>query len=837
MADLLDSLREALADRYAVQRELGRGGMATVFLAEDRKHHRPVAIKVLHAELAAALGTERFLREIEIAARLQHPHILPLYDSGAAAGLLYYVMPYVEGESLRDRLEREKQLSQEDALRIATEVAGALAYAHSHGIVHRDIKPENIMLSGGTAVVADFGIARAVNAAGDAGQITQTGTIIGTPAYMSPEQATGSDDIDGRSDQYSLACVVYEMLVGEPPFTGPTAQAVLARHSLDVVSPPSIVRATIPDAVEEAVLRALSKLPADRYATTALFAEALNTPSRATGARRRATLERAGRAGGGRPRPWARWVVPVAAIALVLVGYVAVRSARAGRGTAVGGLDPRHVAVLYFTDVSPGHSLGYLADGLTEALIDALRQVPALSVVSKNGAAQYRASTAPLDSVARALAVGTILRGSVDDAGGRYRVSVNLIDGASGADLGQRASFEQPVGSVLAMRDSLARKVAEFLRVRLGEELRLREEQAGTRSVAAWSLMQQAEQSRKRADALFEHDSLAPARRALELADSLAAGAQGADPQWAEPAVLRAAVAYRQARLDLRAVPAAPWIDKGLGFAAAALKIDPRNAGALELRGSLHFMQYRLRLTPTPTAAAELLQSVEADLRDAVSLSPGQASAWNMLSMVNYQKPDFVEAKIDAQRAYEADAYLSTADQILWRLYTTSYDLEQFADAARWCDEGVRRFPENLRFAECQLWLMTSRAKAPDVARAWQLLDEVVRLAPTPQRAYMRLESQNAVAAVLARAGLADSARHVLARSRGGPDVDPEVELLSFQAFAYLLLGDRDEALRLLKEQVAANPAHRAGLARSTHWWWRDIKDDPRFKQLIGTAK
>ncbi|HLB82808.1 MAG TPA: serine/threonine-protein kinase, partial [Gemmatimonadales bacterium] len=236
MPDLLDTLRAALADRYAVEREVGHGGMATVFRAEDRKHHRAVAIKVLRADLAAVLGPDRFLREIEIAARLQHPHILPLYDSGAAAGFLYYVMPYVEGESLRDRLTREKQLPQDDALRIATEVAGALAYAHSRGVVHRDIKPENIMLSGGAAVVADFGIARAVSAAGQSRHLTETGTIIGTPAYMSPEQATGATEIDGRSDQYSLACVLYEMLVGEPPFTGPTAQAVIARHSLDMVS-------------------------------------------------------------------------------------------------------------------------------------------------------------------------------------------------------------------------------------------------------------------------------------------------------------------------------------------------------------------------------------------------------------------------------------------------------------------------------------------------------------------------------------------------------------------------------------------------------------------------
>src|SRR5881409_2264089 len=286
MPDLLAVLRDALADRYAVERELGRGGMATVFLAEDVKHRRPVAIKVLHPELAAAVGADRFLREIEIAARLQHPHILPLYDSGTAGGFLYYVMPFVEGESLRDRLEREKQLPLEDTLRIAGEVAGALAYAHSHGVVHRDIKPENVMLSGGTAVVTDFGIARAVTAAGDARQLTQTGTVIGTPAYMSPEQATGSAEIDGRSDQYSLACVVYEMLVGEPPFTGPTPQAVMARHSLDAVSPPHIVRASIPDTVEGAILRGLEKVPADRFPTAALFAEALSAPGAAVGARR-----------------------------------------------------------------------------------------------------------------------------------------------------------------------------------------------------------------------------------------------------------------------------------------------------------------------------------------------------------------------------------------------------------------------------------------------------------------------------------------------------------------------------------------------------------------------
>ncbi|HYS21078.1 MAG TPA: serine/threonine-protein kinase, partial [Gemmatimonadales bacterium] len=216
---LLATLADRLRDRYGLQRELGRGGMATVFLAEDLKHQRLVAIKVLHPDVAEAIGLERFQREIQIAAKLQHPHILPLYDSGNAGGYLYYAMPFVEGESLRDLLDREKQLSLEDTIRITTEVASALGYAHSHGVVHRDIKPENILLSGGTAVVADFGIARALGGGtGAAQQLTQAGTVIGTPAYMSPEQGMGNQDIDGRSDQYSLACVVYEMLVGVPPF-------------------------------------------------------------------------------------------------------------------------------------------------------------------------------------------------------------------------------------------------------------------------------------------------------------------------------------------------------------------------------------------------------------------------------------------------------------------------------------------------------------------------------------------------------------------------------------------------------------------------------------------
>ncbi|UCF41130.1 MAG: protein kinase [Gemmatimonadota bacterium] len=309
-------LSAALEDRYAIERELGRGGMATVFLAGDLKHGRKVAIKVLHPELAAVLGAERFLREIEIAARLTHPHILPLHDSGEADGFLYYVMPYVEGESLRDLLRRETQLPLEHVVGIVGEVADGLSYAHSLGVVHRDIKPENILLSGDHALVADFGIARAVTEAGGS-RLTDTGLSLGTPHYMSPEQATGSPVVDGRSDVYALGCVAYEMLVGEPPHSGPNAQAIMAKVLTEPVPSVRQRRGTAPPAMEAAVHKALAKLPADRFATADQFSTAMQQ-SLVSGAAPGTVLigERAARP---QDRMW-----KVAAIAMGVVAVVAV---------------------------------------------------------------------------------------------------------------------------------------------------------------------------------------------------------------------------------------------------------------------------------------------------------------------------------------------------------------------------------------------------------------------------------------------------------------------------------------------------------------------------------
>ncbi|TFG42326.1 MAG: hypothetical protein E4H41_11085, partial [Gemmatimonadales bacterium] len=469
MSDTLERLQASLADRYRVERELGAGGMATVFLAQDLKHGREVAIKVLHPELGASIGSERFDREIRLAAKLQHPHILGLFDSGSADGLLYYVMPFVRGESLRDRLDRESQLPVEDAVHIALEVADALGYAHEQGVVHRDIKPENILLAGGHCLVADFGIARAATEAGE--KLTQTGMAIGTPLYMSPEQSMG-EHVGPTADIYSLGCVLYEMLVGTPPFTGANARAIMARHAMTPVSGLQEVRASVPDEVEEAVLAALAKVPADRPQTAKAFCEIMGTPMGTTATRRanvritsarhptnaRMTVEefeamKAAEA----PTPlWRRPWALVAAAVLVVAGGFGAWQLTAGRSRpAVGaGLDPHNIAVLYFEDQSPDHDLGYIAEGLTEGLISALGSVPGLSVVSRGGVEPYQRSSIARDSIARALRVGTLVMGSVEPERDSLRVTVRILDDG-GIELG-KATFVKSGSDLIALSDTLS---------------------------------------------------------------------------------------------------------------------------------------------------------------------------------------------------------------------------------------------------------------------------------------------------------------------------------------------------------------------------------------------
>jgi eukaryotic-like serine/threonine-protein kinase len=384
-----ERLAAALADRYRIERELGQGGMATVYLAHDLRHERDVAIKVMLPELAAAIGPDRFLREIRTTARLRHPHIVPLFDSGDADGQLWYAMPFVEGESLQDRLAREGPLPLDDAIRTAHEVASALGYAHGRGVIHRDIKPANILLEAGHAVVADFGIASAVSVAGGA-TLTQTGVIVGSPAYMSPEQASGGG-IDGRSDLYSLGCVFYEMLTGQPPFTAPTAMVVLAKHMLDPVPPIATARPGLPPQVVEAVERLLAKNPIDRFASAEAWISALDFPAQDRLTRSGATAPAAG--------------------------------------------DAFWVAVLPFRFRGTAPGLDALAEGLTENIVTGLSRFSYLRVISRSSAARFTGESVDVRAAGRELRARYLMEGTLRQAGPTLRISAQLVDAESGAHL------------------------------------------------------------------------------------------------------------------------------------------------------------------------------------------------------------------------------------------------------------------------------------------------------------------------------------------------------------------------------------------------------------------
>jgi serine/threonine protein kinase/Tfp pilus assembly protein PilF len=408
-------LTDALHDRYRLERELGSGGMATVYLAQDLKHDRLVALKVLRPELASSVGPERFLREISVVARLHHPHIVPLYDSGQAGTLLYYVMPYVEGESLRQRLDREKQLPIDDAVQIARTVAGALDYAHRHHVVHRDIKPENVMLHEGEALVTDFGIAKAISVA--SGQrLTEAGMAVGTPAYMSPEQAAGDTEPDGRSDVYSLGCVLYEMLVGEPPFTGPTALAVISKRFTEPVPALRAARPTAPEGIEHAVTKALARVPADRYATAAQLAQAL-----------------------------------------------------AGHAGATPSVQAKSIAVLAFVNMSADPENEYFTDGIAEEIINALSKIQSLRVAARTSSFAFKDKRMDIGEIGAALKVATVLEGSVRKAGNTLRVTAQLVNVADGFHLWSER-YDRQLEDVFAIQDEIAGHIVRALQVVLSDE-------------------------------------------------------------------------------------------------------------------------------------------------------------------------------------------------------------------------------------------------------------------------------------------------------------------------------------------------------------------------------
>jgi serine/threonine-protein kinase len=530
-----------------------------------------------------------------------------------------------------------------------------------------------------------------------------------------------------------------------------------------------------------------------------------------------------------------------AGIALVLltgIGGLAWRMwprDAAASARAAGGLDPRDIAVLYFADLSRDSSLGFLADGLTESLIGELGRVSTLRVVSANGVRPYRGEDIAADSVARTLRVGTVIDGSVEAVGDKVEVQIRLIEGENGGAI-NRAAITRPAGDLLALRDSLAATAASLIREGIGDEVRLKQRRAGTASADAWGLLQRAERLRKNAEGALHEDDEAGAARDFAAADSALAAAERLDPRWAEPVVARGLLAYRQARLTRESGRVGRLIEGSLGHAERALALEPRNPDALELRGTLNFLQVSRGFAHDAREAESLLARAETDLTAATAANPAQAGAWSTLSALHYLTSDIAQAKIAAQRAYEADAYLAVADAVLWRLFLTSYDLAAFADAEKWCQEGNRRFPRHPRFAECQLWIMTSTYPEPDTARAWALMKEwKSRVDPHAWELEGR-KAQMAVAAVLVRAGQPDSARRVLERARATTEIDPTQDLLWVEAFVRTLLKENDAAIDIITRAVAANPEHREGLTRRDQWWWNDLRSDPRFQRLAGSG-
>ena len=520
MADTFDRLQIALADRYAVEREIGSGGMATVYLAEDLKLHRKVALKVLRPELAAALGPDRFLQEIDIAARLNHPHILGLHDCGEAEGFLYYVMPYIEGESLREKLAKEGELPVSDAVRILKEVVDALADAHSNGVVHRDIKPDNVMLRGRHALVTDFGVAKAVSEATGRHVLTTAGVALGTPAYMSPEQAAADPQIDHRADIYAVGAIAYELLTGRPPFTGASQQELLAAHVTQIPDPVTKYRESVPPALADLVMKCLEKKPADRWQSAEELIphlEALATPSGGvTPTSKQAMTVAVQRS------PLRRAVLSVSALAVAVVGMLLWPKGD-GVGSAEASMDRTAIAVLPFQNLSSDESRAYFASGLHDELLTQLFKVAALKVIGRTSVLGYASTTKPLTQIADELGVGSIVEGSAQVDGSRLRVNVQLIDATTGEALWAER-YDRTLDDVFVTQSEIAGRIVTAVGATITDAEASALARVPTNNSEAYRLYLQGEQYRSRPSRLQQD---------LESAEQLYERALELDPEFA----------------------------------------------------------------------------------------------------------------------------------------------------------------------------------------------------------------------------------------------------------------------------------------------------------------
>ena len=770
MTDQLSRLTAALADHYAIGGELGAGGMATVYLAEDLKHHRKVAVKVLRPELAATLGPERFVREIEIAANLSHPHILPLHDSGEADGFLYYVMPYVEGESLRERLDRDGTLPVEDAVRLTDDVAAALSYAHDHGIVHRDVKPENIMLTGGRAVVADFGIARALQVAGGE-RLTGTGLAIGTPAYMSPEQAMGLEEVDARSDVYSLGCVVYEMVGGRAPFEGTPPQALLAMHAVDTVPGLRASDPAIPVYVERAVERALAKSPADRFQSASAFAEALTTGT---------VVARVGR------RRWRRRTVVGAAAAVVLL----LAAGGWGLATMAGGPAIERLAVLPFTNLMNDPEQEYLVRGMHSALITELGQAGVTVIGGVQSMLRYQNTQMTVREIADELGVGAVIEGSVFWIGDSVGIDARLLDGGTEAQLWSQ-SYSGDVRNVLTLYRDLTRAIADEIQLVLTP-------QAEARLASARPVNPEAYEAYL--NGMFHWYQLTPEH--LETALQYFEFARKIDPNYA---LAYAGIAMVWgARQQFGFVPPREATPRARAAALKALELDSTLAEA-------HYLLAAVR-----TWIEWDWEGGEAAYRRAIALNPNYALArahYSGLLMSVMRRPE--EAMAQSERALELDPFN--------HFFQTNYGRKlmfvgRYDDAIVQFRNALRTAP-NFGPAHAQLW---------DAFHQKRMYDEALAQAQNFASARGDGEVEEALARGYAEGGYRE-AMHRAAETLAARSHTTYVAPVRI-AKLYARAGENDRALEWLERAYEARDPQMVFLG-----WpdWDSLRDDPRFQDLL----
>jgi len=782
----IDNLNAALAGRYRIERLLGEGGMATVYLAQDLRHNRQVALKVLKPEFAEALGAQRFLKEIEVTANLQHPHILPLYDSGNASGALFYVMPLMRGESLRERLARDKQLSVTETIHLVRQIVGALDFAHRQGVLHRDIKPENILIQDGEALLADFGIALSGSAES---RMTGTGLSIGTVQYMSPEQAAGERDLTASTDIYSLGAVAYEMLAGAPAITDPSPRMMIAKLMSEPPRPLRTWRDDIPPSVDETILRALEKDPAARFNSAREFGDALLEPASST----RGSSDRI------RPvttpvRHRGRWVaLALLVVATLAAGFVMTRDRKAGAVTSTAAGSPiRSIAVLPLANHSGDSTQDYFAEGMTDELTTAIATISAIRVTSRGSAMQFQGKSRPsTPDIAKALNVDAILEGSVARSGDNVRITAALIDARADRNVWSK-SFERKSSDVLAMQAEVASAIAREINVRLTTTEQSRLASAPTVNTEAhdayllgrYFFNRPSDDNLRKAIAQFE--------KSVALDPHFAAGYSGLSDAYL-------------------------WAGYNEGFlAASAGKVKSKAAAERAVQLDSNSAEAHTSLATYLLFYDKDWPACEREYRRAIALNPNYAFAHDQFGMALGFTGRFDEAVAEGKRAAELDPL---SPQVL-------------IDAT---------MPYLFRKDSAGVFALTKRAAAldttyffPVMVEGWLLLEMGnPRAAVAGLRKAVSMGAPPFVTAYLANAlGASGDRVGAMRELESLKKMSPDGKVLPFNlALVYLGVGDRARALDNLEKAYDADSQLLAWLGQDA--MFDSLRSEPRFVELL----